>query len=60
MISDAAAVVVTGSNFNCTKMAERQSANSLLAIQSRDLTAQYARIWEARAARAEPYAGRGR
>ena len=57
MISDAAAVVITESSFNCTKMAERQSADSLLAIQRRELRL---RTTPGNGRRAEPYADRGR
>ena len=53
------AVVITGS-FNFTKGAEHDNAENLLVIRSQALAAQYTRNWEAHAAHAEPYEGRGR
>jgi phosphatidylserine/phosphatidylglycerophosphate/cardiolipin synthase-like enzyme len=53
------AVVITGS-FNFTRGAEHDNAENLLVIQSKNLAALYAENWEAHAAHAEPYEGRGR
>jgi len=53
------AVVITGS-LNFTKGAEHDNAENLLVIRSQALAAQYTRNWEAHAAHAEPYEGRGR
>lgn len=52
-------VVITGS-FNFTKGAEHDNAENLLVIRSKELAAQYTRNWEAHAAHADPYEGRGR
>jgi phosphatidylserine/phosphatidylglycerophosphate/cardiolipin synthase-like enzyme len=53
------ATVITGS-FNFTKAAERENAENLLIIKSKELAARYAENWEAHVAHSEPYLGRGR